>query len=554
MNFLPLADRELRITARKARTYCLRSAIALGTMAMGTVFIVLGFSRIISPSSAGKAFFESMSVALYVGVTLDTLTAAGSLGRERRENTLGFLFLTPLKGYDVVAGKLAGVLVHQFYALLATLPVMSISFFIGGVSGSDFMRMAIALLNALFFSSTLGLLTGACIQRESRAVGGAVAMSVLFCIGLPIIGFVLKPVSISPIFLVPTPAGALIAALGSGIGVVSLHIFWWSLLVSQLMSWSFFILACRFLPKSIQEKGFVAEKQSAKMQTLSEKKTSIIPSEKEEFYDLFRSRSGRGMTASRKFIMGLCLVALLAVTPIPGGSWWASLAVLAVVMHLVLKFLVTARACGALMQQQQSGELELLLTTPLDVSEILRGHLLSIKRQYCGLVLSVLGLDAFLAVMAWYDTGGWEGSGWALVFGLEVAWLLLNLYVLAWAGLCFGMTCKSLAQAIRRTIIYVLLTPWAGMVASAAIVGLLTSGRGLNDQTAFVAGIWFAILLVVCNLGFLGWSMNELRENFRVLAAHQSIPRSPRKTPVEFGEFRPSLFPSFSSGYTSNGC
>ena len=215
MNFLPLADRELRITARKARTYWLRSAIALGTMAMGTVFIVLGFSRIISPSSAGKAFFESMSVALYVGVTLDTLTAAGSLGRERRENTLGFLFLTPLKGYDVVAGKLAGVLVHQFYALLATLPVMSISFFIGGVSGSDFMRMAIALLNALFFSSTLGLLTGACIQRESRAVGGAVAMSVLFCIGLPIIGFVLKPVSISPIFLVPTPAGALIAALTS---------------------------------------------------------------------------------------------------------------------------------------------------------------------------------------------------------------------------------------------------------------------------------------------------------------------------------------------------
>jgi len=99
-----------------------------------------------------------------------------------------------------------------------------------------------------------------------------------------------------------------------------------------------------------------------------------------------------------------------------------------------------------------------------------------------------------------------------------------------------------------------LLTPWAGMVASAAIVGLLTSGRGLNDQTPFVAGIWFAILLMVCNLGFLGWSMNELRENFRVLAAHQSIPRSPRKTPVEFGEFRPSLFPSFSSGYTSNGC
>src|SRR5436190_332904 len=273
MNFLPLADRELRITARKARTYWLRSAIALGTMAMGTVFIVMGFSGIINPSSGGKAFFESMSVVLYVGVTLDTLTAASSLGRERRENTLGLLFLTPLKSYDVVAGKLAGVLVHQFYGLLAALPVISTSFFIGGVSSSDFMRMAIALPNALFFSSTLGLLTGACIQRESRAVGGAVAMSVLCCIGLPIVGSLLKPASLAPIFLVPTPAGAFVAALGSGFGSVSPNIFWWSLLVSQLMSWSFLILAFCLLRKSIQEKGFAPERQSPKMQTLSEKKT-----------------------------------------------------------------------------------------------------------------------------------------------------------------------------------------------------------------------------------------------------------------------------------------
>ena len=194
------------------------------------------------------------------------------------------------------------------------------------------------------------------------------------------------------------------------------------------------------------------------------------------------------------------------------------------------------------MQQRQSGELELLLTTPLDISEILRGHLLAIKRQYFWLVISVLGLDFFLVIAVWIDVGGWEGSGWAIVFGLEVAWLLLNIYVLAWTGLCFGMKSKSLAQAIRRTIIYVLLTPWAGMVASGAILGLLTSGRRLPDETVLFGGIWFVVLLVSCNLGFLGWSINELREDLRVLAAHQSIPLSPRKKRRERRERRELRF------------
>src|SRR5262245_15149779 len=226
MNFLPIADRELRLTARQAKTYWLRSAIALGTMAMATIFVLMGFSSVISPSSAGKAFFQSMSAALFVFVTLETLTAAGALSRERRDNTLGFLFLTPLKGYDIVAGKLAGVLIHQFYGLLSTLPVMSIAFFIGGVAGSDFVRMAVALPNALFFSTTLGLLIAACIRNEARAIGIAITLSSIFCIGLPLLGYALNAASISTVFLVPTPAGAFVTALGPGFGVVSPNMFW----------------------------------------------------------------------------------------------------------------------------------------------------------------------------------------------------------------------------------------------------------------------------------------------------------------------------------------
>src|SRR6059036_3107293 len=52
------------------------------------------------------------------------------------------------------------------------------------------------------------------------------------------------------------------------------------------------------------------------------------------------------------------------------------------ILHLVLKFWLAGEACRRFCLDRQSDALELLLSTPLGVREILRGQLMSLARQF----------------------------------------------------------------------------------------------------------------------------------------------------------------------------
>jgi hypothetical protein len=94
---------------------------------------------------------------------------ADSRREEKREGTLGFLFLTNLRGYDVVLGKLVVSSLNSLYALLAVLPLLGLPLLLGGVTGTEFWRMILVLVNTLFFSLALGILVSA-LGREERQV------------------------------------------------------------------------------------------------------------------------------------------------------------------------------------------------------------------------------------------------------------------------------------------------------------------------------------------------------------------------------------------------
>jgi ABC-type transport system involved in cytochrome c biogenesis permease component len=79
-------------------------------------------------------------------------STADCLSEEKREGTLGLLFLTDLKGYDIVFGKLLATSLHTIYGLLATFPIFSLVLLIGGVRGGELLQLGLALLNTLFFS------------------------------------------------------------------------------------------------------------------------------------------------------------------------------------------------------------------------------------------------------------------------------------------------------------------------------------------------------------------------------------------------------------------
>ena len=164
MTFLPIVERELRVAARKRSTYWLRTVAASIALLIGSACLLLfrvgGFASL----GAGSMVFNAV-MWLFVCIALGAglFFTSDSLSEEKREGTLGFLFLTDLRGYDVVAGKLLATTLRGFFPLLAFFPIVAVTLLMGGVTGAEFWKTSVALLNALFFSLAAGLFVSAVV-------------------------------------------------------------------------------------------------------------------------------------------------------------------------------------------------------------------------------------------------------------------------------------------------------------------------------------------------------------------------------------------------------
>src|SRR5207302_1134163 len=152
MTFLPIVQRELRVAARRKGTYRIRSWTAV--IAMGVSFVSFFFLWLAGGvrGNIGNQLFSNLtSYAFGLCLLAGVFLTADSLSEEKREGTLGLLFLTDLHGYDIVLGKFVARSLNAFYALFALLPLIALPLLMGGVTGAEFWRMTLALVNGLFF-------------------------------------------------------------------------------------------------------------------------------------------------------------------------------------------------------------------------------------------------------------------------------------------------------------------------------------------------------------------------------------------------------------------
>src|SRR5437660_3982034 len=160
MIFLPIVERELRAASRRRGTYWNRALAALAAILIfgGALF----FEAHQPPKELGKDIFNALAgLFLFSSLVAGIRYTADCLSQEKREGTLGLLFLTDLKGYDVVLGKLAATSLNCFYGLLAIFPVLAISLLVGGVTGTEFWRMVLVSVDNLLFSLALGIFCSA---------------------------------------------------------------------------------------------------------------------------------------------------------------------------------------------------------------------------------------------------------------------------------------------------------------------------------------------------------------------------------------------------------
>jgi len=255
MTFLPIVDRELRIKARLKSTYRIRLVSALIAILIAGGMMLIG--QIASaPRQLGAGIFITLAWLAFIFCLLEGIrNTADCLSEEKREGTLGLLFLTDLKGYDVVLGKLMATSLNSFYGLIAILPALAIPILMGGVTGGEFWRMMLLLTNTLFFSLASGMMVSAISRHQRKAWLGTVSL-----LGL----IIAAPVGLGGLIAWQNwdwPRDQILRLSPGYTFVVSLDShyqgqmpgFWFSLLTIHLLSWIFLLLAAFILPRAWQD-------------------------------------------------------------------------------------------------------------------------------------------------------------------------------------------------------------------------------------------------------------------------------------------------------------
>ena len=105
MTFLPIVALDLSVAARRRTNYAKRVGAAVLSIFAALIFLLWLFGSPIAEQ--GKRMFVTLSTLAFVYALLAGVRVTSDcLSVEKREGTLGLLFLTDLKGYDVVLGKL----------------------------------------------------------------------------------------------------------------------------------------------------------------------------------------------------------------------------------------------------------------------------------------------------------------------------------------------------------------------------------------------------------------------------------------------------------------
>ena len=189
MTLLPLLQRELGAQARQPSTHWVRVA------AVAALILVFGFVMSVGESSAaelGRKLFGALDLlAYYLIWILVPLLAADCLSHEKREGTLGLLFLTPLRAWEVATAKAAVHWLRGLSVFIAGVPILMMSFLLGGVTIRDVTATLLVLFGTFLLAAASGLLASSICRHSLAAILLAVLVSgfvsILFSVMLAVL-------------------------------------------------------------------------------------------------------------------------------------------------------------------------------------------------------------------------------------------------------------------------------------------------------------------------------------------------------------------------------
>jgi ABC-type transport system involved in multi-copper enzyme maturation permease subunit len=463
MSFLPIVQRELRVSARRKSTHYARGAAAALGLVIG--FFMLLMFAFGGASLRGTYVFAVLSWYAFLTTLLaGVFLASDSLSEERREGTLGLLFLTDLKGYDVVLGKFMAVSLNAFYGLLAVFPVLALSFLAGGVSGWQFWRTCLALLNLLFFSVTAGMLVSSFCRSAYRAMTGSIVLLVMWLT-------VTKLASATRLYEVSdvSPFEAFLLASDAHFFRLARD-FWISLALSHLMGWIFLGWASwrmRTFVDKAQASGVWQRVFTRNLFAGSAIRRARLLEINPVLWLLDDSRRLRWVA----WLLALAALAVLALMGSKGGPMVLMLSRYAMwPFYFLLKIFVAIQACRFFGEARRTGALELLCCTPLTMRAVVQGQWMLLRRVFLWPLVVLLLAHLSCLIFAASQGGGIAGmpsgampGAFGFVFFYQQFAVIPNnaadFFAIGWFGMWLAFSMQRPNMAAGLTILSVVILP-----------------------------------------------------------------------------------------------
>ncbi|HAB18540.1 MAG TPA: hypothetical protein DCE44_19135 [Verrucomicrobiales bacterium] len=569
------------------------------------ILTIFGPISFFGSSNLGRGLFAALTWLGFAAALLSgPFLTSDCLSIEKREGTLGFLFLSNLRGHDVVLGKLMATSLRAGYALLAILPVLALTITMGGITGAEYWKAALALGNALLISLAAGLLSSAISREAQKALGLTFVLLVTLTAGGPALDSLVGAVTRSqavPLGSLSSPGYLFVASSSSG-GVP----FWTAFVVNQVVLAMLLGMTCVVLPRTWQEHGRTAG--SSRRNWFRHWSSSASPSRSTrrrllEANPIMWVVSRERWQARLLWLAAMMLAAafgefLSSRVPTPSAinpTGWVVWTTISAGIGLLIYLGVASQASRFLGDARRSGLLELLLATPLNESQIIRGQWMGLLRMFgpplalCLILQSVGGVlvahrtqsqisAAFAAkpiaatnsVAGAVSTnlvplGSSPGVGsvsivgpgtqlpppspwWTLAVAPALGTLtfVADLVALSWVGMWLGLTSRGVNLATLKTLLFVEVIPWLVIsfltVLSMSLVLfplMLRKSGGPTAGAIQAMTTWMPIVMVAVNsflslakdVAFVLWARDKLFGEMRDRAVVALAPVVPPVPP-----------------------
>jgi hypothetical protein len=516
MTFLPVVGRELRVTSRRRTTYLARLGAAFVSIVIAGFWLPVFAAEF--TISQGKLLFTIISsLAFIYCLVAGARVTSDCVSAEKREGTIGLLFLTDLRGYDVILGKLVSCSLNAFYGLLGIVPVLALALLLGGVTLSEVGRMSLLFVNTMFFSMAAGVLVSTLSRNDRRAMFGTMCLIVLVT-GVPYgigLGYTLARANAvsgpSTLFgvtaaLTVSPAFAFQMFQSTSVSAGVRQVFYASILTTHILSWVLLALASWSVPRVCRERP--AGRVRLRCQMLANRWSYGKEAQRRAFRTEALDRNAFYWLSARErakqdyvwaFVGAMVLIWVWAGWALWGfifaweGSFW-----LLLMFFAFLKVWVTSEVCARLAEDRASGGFELLLSSPLQLREIAHGQALGLWRQFGkpGTVAIVLTLLLLMSALRapHEDLSPWEVK---LLFWTLILTFLADLLALRWVATWQAIVSAQIHRAMLATCARVLLLP---TILFAVIYGVdVLLGQATQNEHSpgwgVAAALWLGLSL-----------------------------------------------------------